>query len=176
MEQATAHHSFRPSETAARALATGVLHQHHSPLTLPPSASGSSCPSPSAGNHLTNGSKSHGSITFVGEAQQRDRGYNNNGQPSMNGILTGHLLPDDGLYDAKHNMPLQYLGQTQQTQSPSLYQQQQDLHYGFHNQSTQPLSQNSSFHGQGQLSYNQQHLHREDQLLRLQRERYEMEQ
>lgn len=173
MEQATAHHSFRPSETAARALATGVLHQHHSPLTLPPSASGSSCPSPSA-SHLSNGSKLHGATSFVGEGQQRDRGYNTNGQ--SNGILQGHLLPDDGLYDAKHNMPLQYLGQAQQTQSPSLYQQHQDPHYSFLGQSNQPLTQNSSFHAQGQQSYNQQHIHREDQLLRLQRERYEMEQ
>ena len=57
MEQATSHHSFRPSETAARALATGVLHQHHSPLTLPPSASSVVLGSPVGRSHFGVGNK-----------------------------------------------------------------------------------------------------------------------
>lgn len=71
MEQATSHHSFRPSETAARALATGVLHQHHSPLTLPPSPSTSIVGSPSGRGHFGIGNKV-GMFAMTGDVLQRN--------------------------------------------------------------------------------------------------------
>ena len=164
MEQATAHHSFRPSETAARALATGVLHQHHSPLTLPPSASGSNCASPSAASHNLAGGRAHGA--FWGEPQQRERGYYQNG-----GGAHGHMLPDDGIFDIKHNSSAQLLAASHLISANSM-NHSQDFQNNYQNQSAH--NNMVSLHGQ-HFSCNQ-YLQRDDQQLpRSQRERHQLE-
>ena len=165
MEQATAHHSFRPSETAARALATGVLHQHHSPLTLPPSASGSNCASPSAAGHNLAGGRTHGA--FWGEPQQRERGYYQNGSGGH-----GHILPDDGIFDIKHNSSAQLLAASHLISANSM-NHNQDFQNNYQNQSAHNNNM-VNLHGQ-QFSCNQ-YLQRDDQQLpRGQRERHQLD-
>ena len=168
MEQATAHHSFRPSETAARALATGVLHQHHSPLTLPPSASGSNCASPSAASHNLSGGRAHGAFWGEPQQQQRERGYYQNNNNNNNGGGHGHMLPDDGHFDIKHNSSAQLLAASHLVSA----NHSQDFQNNFQNQSAH--NNMVSLHGQ-QFSCNQ-YLQRDDQqLLRGQRERHQLE-
>lgn len=179
MEQATAHHSFRPSETAARALSQGVLHHNHSPLTLPPSASGSSCPSPNArdGSHIVSGNnKLLGMASLIGELQQRERTYSNPAYPTQSSGIQGHAL-DDGFLEMN-------LSSASQSSVPShshtLHQQYQENQYNYQNQPSQSATQyNSTPNISGyQLSQNQmqQNFQRDDQqLLRLQRDRYNME-
>ena len=177
MEQATAHHSFRPSETAARALATGVLHQHHSPLTLPPSASGSNCASPSAASHnLSGGGRTHGAFWSEPQQhqhqqhqQQRERGYYQNG-----GGGHSHMLPDDGIFDIKHNSSAQLLAASHLISANSINHSQQDFHNNYQNQSAHN-NNIVSLHGQ-QFSCNQ-YLQRDDQQLPRggQRERHQLE-
>ena len=174
MEQATAHHSFRPSETAARALSQGVLHHNHSPLTLPPSASGSSCPSPSArdGNHMTStNNKLLGVASLIGELNQRERNHSH---------MQGSGYDWHGLDDYSHELKHSFATQSPAPSHSHTLQQYHDNQYIYQNQPSQSAAQYNSIQNipgyQLPHNTNQQNLQRdEQQLLRLQRDRYNTE-